>query len=213
MKHCQRHGPEKDPYCVDCLKDERERDALCPSDATTCSPSSLTRETDQLEECDQYKVDEDYAEYNAYRRMVEHAKTLERERDEWRKKAVDLHKMKHRVSQLLEHRGHVAAEAVMDKMAEEFEDGPWSYDLYADGLEPVALLNNPAHSQGEWVSIEDYREVESERDEAREIAKGSCAMLAKNGFETNYPPMPWDSDSPENETSPSVGAKEKPKTP
>jgi hypothetical protein len=51
----------------------------------------LTRETDQLEECDQYKVDEDYAEYNAYRRMVEHARTLERERDEWRKKAVDLH--------------------------------------------------------------------------------------------------------------------------
>lgn len=58
------------------------------------SPSSLTRETDQLEECDQYKVDDDGAEYSAYRRMVEHARTLERERDEWRKKAVDLHKLK-----------------------------------------------------------------------------------------------------------------------
>jgi len=23
-------------------------------------------------------------------------------------------------------------------------------------------------------------------------------MLADNGFETNYPPMPWGSDSPEN---------------
>jgi hypothetical protein len=90
MKHCQRHGPEKDPYCVDCWKDERERDALCPSDATTCSPSSLTRETDQLEECDQYKVDEDYAEYNAYRRMIEHARTLERERDEYRRIAGEL---------------------------------------------------------------------------------------------------------------------------
>jgi ssDNA-binding Zn-finger/Zn-ribbon topoisomerase 1 len=54
----------------------------------------LWPETDQLEECDQYKVDEDYAEYNAYRRMVEHARTLERERDEWRKKAVELHKVK-----------------------------------------------------------------------------------------------------------------------
>ena len=42
---------------------------------------SDTTETDQLEECDQYKVDEDYAEYNAYRRMVEHARQLERERD------------------------------------------------------------------------------------------------------------------------------------
>jgi len=40
MKHCQRHGPEKDPYCVDCWKDERERDAICPSDSTACSASS-----------------------------------------------------------------------------------------------------------------------------------------------------------------------------
>lgn len=45
------------------------------------SEKSRNPETDQLEECDQYKVDEDYAEYNAYRRMVEHARTLERERD------------------------------------------------------------------------------------------------------------------------------------
>lgn len=37
------------------------------------------------------------------------------------------------------------------------------------------------------------------RDEAREIAKEACAMLADNGFETNYPPMPWDSDSLHND--------------
>jgi len=37
MKHCQRHGPEKDPYCVNCYKDECERAALGPSDATPCS--------------------------------------------------------------------------------------------------------------------------------------------------------------------------------
>jgi hypothetical protein len=103
----------------------------------------LTRETDQLEECDQYKVDEDYAEYNAYRRMVEHARTLERERDEWRKKAVDLH---------ARHKG----------------------------------------------ALEDIEAEIAERNEAREIAAKACAMLAENGFETNYPPMPWDSDSPEN---------------
>ena len=42
---------------------------------------SRNPETDQLEECDQYKVDEDYAEYNAYRRMVEHARTMEHERN------------------------------------------------------------------------------------------------------------------------------------
>lgn len=52
----------------------------------------------------------------------------------------------------------------------EFEKGPWSYDLYADGLEPVSLLNNPNHSQGEWVSIEDYRKMEHERDMARATA-------------------------------------------
>jgi hypothetical protein len=28
--------------------------------------------------------------------------------------------------------------------------------------------------------------------EAREIAKEACAILAENGFETNYPPMPWE---------------------
>ena len=47
----------------------------------------------------------------------------------------------------------------------DFENGPWSYDLYSDGLEPVALLDNPNHSQGEWVSIEDYRRLERDRDE------------------------------------------------
>jgi hypothetical protein len=40
---------------------------------------STTPRTDQLEECDQYKVDDDYAEYNAYRRMMEHSRELERE--------------------------------------------------------------------------------------------------------------------------------------
>jgi hypothetical protein len=34
--------------------------------------------------------------------------------------------------------------------------------------------------------------------DSRSIAAEACAMLADNGFETNYPPMPWDSDSPEN---------------
>jgi hypothetical protein len=138
-KHCKAINPAESPACHNC----GERNAQAPSDATACSPSSLTRETDQLEECDQYKVDEDYAEYNAYRRMVEHARTLERERDEWRKKAVDLH---------ARHKG----------------------------------------------ALEDIEAEIAERNEAREIAAKACAMLAENGFETNYPPMPWDSDSPEN---------------
>ena len=46
----------------------------------------------------------------------------------------------------------------------DLERGPWSYDLYSDGLQPVALLNNSDHSQGEWVSIEDYRKLEHKLD-------------------------------------------------
>jgi len=53
----------------------------------------------------------------------------------------------------------------------DFEKGPWSYDLYAGGLEPVGLLNDHAdEAQGEWVSIEDYRKMEHERDMARATA-------------------------------------------
>jgi hypothetical protein len=54
----------------------------------------------------------------------------------------------------------------------DFEKGPWSYDLYADGLEPVALLNNPNHSQGEWVDIDDYRQMERERNKLRKALEG-----------------------------------------
>ena len=144
MKHCQRHGPEKDPYCVDCWKDERERDALCPSDATTCSPSSLTRETDAMVAADQHHLEDDnFFPATVYWRMCDLARTLERERDSWRGKAVDLH----------------------------------------------ARHKN---------ALEDIEAEIAERNEAREIAAEACAMLAENGFETNYPPMPWDSDSPEN---------------
>ena len=42
--------------------------------------------------------------------------------------------------------------------------------------------------------MEDIEELRNELDEARAIATEACAMLAKNGFETNYPPMPWDDD-------------------
>lgn len=52
----------------------------------------------------------------------------------------------------------------------EFEQGPWSYDLYSDGLQPVGLLNNAEHSQGEWVDIKDYRRLESELGNALNLA-------------------------------------------
>jgi hypothetical protein len=55
------------------------------------SPSSLTPETDAMMETDAHRIGEYSAPLTAYRRMCDLARTLERERDEWRKKAVDLH--------------------------------------------------------------------------------------------------------------------------
>jgi len=98
------------------------------------SPSSLTRETDQLEECDQYKVDEDYAEYNAYRRMVEHARTLERERDEWRMKAVDLHK----ANMAMECTG-IALKSMCAAAAAEIEE-QWDAHCDGEGYGPANLM-------------------------------------------------------------------------
>ena len=95
-------------------------------------------------EADWYRLEEYSAPLSAYKRMTELSRTLERERDEWRKKAVDLH----------------------------------------------ARHKN---------ALEDIEAEIAERNEAREIAAEACAMLADNGFETNYPPMPWGSDSPEND--------------
>lgn len=42
------------------------------------------------------------------------------------------------------------------------------------------------------------KDMECERDHAREIAKQACELLAENNFEVNYPPMPWEEGSPEN---------------
>lgn len=42
-------------------------------------------------------------------------------------------------------------------------------------------------------------DMECERDYAREIAKWACELLAENNFEVNYPPMPWEEGSPEND--------------
>ena len=50
-----------------------------------------TPETDAMIETDAHRIEKYSAPLTAYRRMCELARTLERERDEWRKKAVDLH--------------------------------------------------------------------------------------------------------------------------
>jgi hypothetical protein len=70
----------------------KQTDGLAGSDAPTCSPSSLTPETDAMLAADLHHLEDDETcPASAYWRMVELTRTLERERDEWRKKAVDLH--------------------------------------------------------------------------------------------------------------------------
>ncbi len=54
---------------------------------------AVTQETDALIEADQHHIEDDnWITMSCYWRMSDLARTLERERDEWRKKAVDLHK-------------------------------------------------------------------------------------------------------------------------
>ena len=89
-KHCQRHGPASDPYCVDCYKDqlakEKANDRLA---LTTCSPSSNTPET-------QTKVKRICGNWNNAGDRVQEfvladvARKLERERNEARAMARDM---------------------------------------------------------------------------------------------------------------------------
>lgn len=83
----------------------------CPP---SCSASSDTPETDQLLECDQYKVDDDGAEYSAYRRMAEHAQQMERERNE----AQMMRNWDNRAISIARHYGHEDT-----RRKDDFEDG------------------------------------------------------------------------------------------
>lgn len=61
----------------------------------------------------------------------------------------------------------------------DFEKGPWSYDLYSDGLEPVGLLNNPDHSQGEWVTLAQYRKAECTALNALNLARTALETVER----------------------------------
>jgi hypothetical protein len=104
---------------------------------------SLTPETDAMVAADQHHIEDDnWITMSCYWRMSDLARTLERERDEWRKKAVDLH----------------------------------------------------ARYKG---ALEDIEAEIAARDEARRLAKEACELLDREGYQVNYPPMPWEPDSPE----------------
>lgn len=74
---CRERHPDQPQTSVTTMEDDHEAGSGCPSH-DLFSVAGDTPETDQLIECDQYKIDEDAVEYSAYRRMVEHAQALER---------------------------------------------------------------------------------------------------------------------------------------
>jgi hypothetical protein len=57
---------------VDCWKDERERDALCPSDATACSSSEFAVQYWRTEKgwCESSIYESQHAAEHTYERMV-----------------------------------------------------------------------------------------------------------------------------------------------
>lgn len=92
---------------------------------------------------DQHHLEDDnFFPATIYWRMCDVTRTLERERDSWRSKAVDLH----------------------------------------------------ARYKG---ALEDIETEIADRNEARRIAKEACELLDREGYQVNYPPMPWEPDSPE----------------
>jgi hypothetical protein len=71
---------------------QSQRIAVGTANEKPLCPSSLTPETDAMVAADLHRLEDDETcPASAYWRMVELTRTLERERDEWRKKAVDLH--------------------------------------------------------------------------------------------------------------------------
>ena len=84
--------------------------------------NSMTPETDAMMETDAHRIEEYSAPLTAYRRMCELARTLERERDEWRMKSIDQHKQ-------------LAAERALA-------------DLLAIRLEMVRDADNDCHKEG-----------------------------------------------------------------
>ena len=59
--------------------------------------------------------------------------------------------------------------------------GPFSWDIGSDGAAcDVAMLFNPKHSQGKWVKIEDFRDVQRQRDELLAACEWAQSQLGKH---------------------------------
>ena len=176
MRYCENcHDLEKCEMYGGCWNPPAKEKPLSPSDATACSPSSLTPETDAMVAADQHHLEDDnFFPATVYWRMCDLARTLERERDEWRGKAVDLHKVKTAAYDAL-----IAAGDMIYRIARTNDDY-----IAAEHFKMGAGPHE--NGKGEWVSSEDYRKMEHERDMARATANTfrQCAELT-------FGPMPF----------------------
>jgi uncharacterized protein (DUF2252 family) len=88
-----------------------------------------------------------------------------------------------------------------DALTEEIKRNNWQDWHNLEKMEEHAKeserSNNKLRHQRR-ILLKRVKEMGSDLAEARRIAKDACAMLASEGYEVNYPPMPWEADSPEN---------------
>ena len=88
-----------------------------------------------------------------------------------------------------------------DAVSEEIRRNNWRQWVIIEKMEEHAKTlersNNKLRHQRRLL-LKRVKEMGSDLAESRRIAKDACAMLASEGYEVNYPPMPWEADSPEN---------------
>jgi hypothetical protein len=65
--------------------------------------------------------------------------------------------------------------------------GPFSYDIDSDGMHyDVAVLSNPDHSQGSWVKLVDFRDLERQRDAYAETLRLIAAANDRSNHEAAF---------------------------
>ena len=88
-----------------------------------------------------------------------------------------------------------------DALTEEIKRNNWqdwhNLEKMEEHAKEIERSNNKLRHQRRLL-LKRVKELVSDLAESRRIAKDACAMLASEGYEVNYPPMPWEANSSEN---------------
>lgn len=88
-----------------------------------------------------------------------------------------------------------------DAVSEEIHRNNWRQWVIIEKMEDhakeIERSNNKLRHQRRLL-LKRVKEMGSDLAESRQIAKDASAMLASEGYEVNYPPMPWEANSSEN---------------